>query len=299
MLRLLILLFGLFHLTGCSPPKDTHHGPFSSGQDVGELDNSHIDEASGLVASVVNPGMLWTHNDSGDKARIFLIDSVGKHKMTVNLNGIENRDWEDIAVGPGPDSSKVYLYIGDIGDNFTQYEYKYIYRIEEPSISESQKKKLTVQRIDSIKFTLPDGIRDTEALMVDPQHKDLYIFSKRESAVNLYKLPYPQSTTDVIVAEKVLSELPFTRIVAADWSSDRKEILIKNYRNIYYWTGADKKPVAELLITEPLVLAYQEEPQGESIAFDFFGKGYFTLSEKTKGSKPMLRFYKRMKEGTR
>jgi hypothetical protein len=268
---------------------DTH---FSSGVAMGVLDNPKIDEASGLAMSVTNPGMLWTHNDSGDKARIFLIDSLGRYQATVWLEGVNNRDWEDIAVGPGPDATKSYVYIGEIGDNLSRYTYKYIYRIEEPAVPKG-KKKLTVQRVDSIKFTLPDGKRDAEALMIDPQTKDLYIFSKREAAVNLYQLAYPQSTTAVMVAERVLTSMPFTSIVAADWSPDGKEILIKNYKQVFYWQRQNHEPVTELLQSPPAILPYGKEPQGESIAFDRAGKGYYTLGEKKKGRMPELMFYKR------
>jgi hypothetical protein len=265
---------------------------FSSGTIAGILDNSNIDEASGLAASHTNPGMLWTHNDSGDKARIFLIDSLGRHRMTVSLDGIANRDWEDIAVGPGPDSTKTYVYVGDIGDNYSRHEHKYIYRIEEPHLTKG-KKKLTLTAVHSIRFSLPDGPRDTEALMIDPGTRDLYIFSKREAAVNLYRLPFPQSTTEVMVAEQVLSALPFTRIVAADWSADGREILVKSYRDVYYWRRVNQETIVELLQTPPVLLPYKTEPQGESIAFDRLGKGYYTVSEKSKGSEPELRYYKR------
>ena len=34
-----------------------------------------------------------------------------------NLTGAKMRDWEDIAVGPGPEPNVDYLYVGAIGDN--------------------------------------------------------------------------------------------------------------------------------------------------------------------------------------
>ena len=35
----------------------------------------------------------------------------------LDIAGADNCDWEDIAVGPGPDPQKTYIYIGDIGGN--------------------------------------------------------------------------------------------------------------------------------------------------------------------------------------
>jgi len=40
--------------------------------------NKAIEQASGLIASQKNKDYLWTHNDSGDENRIFLIDKMEK-----------------------------------------------------------------------------------------------------------------------------------------------------------------------------------------------------------------------------
>src|SRR5690606_35971094 len=64
----------------------------------GSIDNPAINEASGLVASAAHTGYFWTHNDSGDEARIFLIDDSARHKATYYLQGIPAFDWEDIAM---------------------------------------------------------------------------------------------------------------------------------------------------------------------------------------------------------
>lgn len=289
----ILLLLSTCLVFGCKNKTSPDASSFDYGSVQGVLINPDIDEASGLVASHTNPGMLWTHNDSGDKARIFLLDSLGRHRATVWLKGTVNRDWEDIAVGPGPERDKTYVYVGDVGDNLAKYEYKFIYRFLEPVIP-TKDTTVELEQVDSIKFKLPDGTRDCEALMIDPATKDLYIFSKREAAVNLYRLPYPQSTTESMIAEKVLESLPFTLIVAADWSADGKEILIKDYEQVYYWRRSNNEPIAELLKTQPILLPYHQETQGESIAFDYYGKGYYTLSEEAQGVKPTLMFYKRL-----
>lgn len=251
-----------------------------------------IREASGLVASVKNPGMLWTHNDSGNTADIFLIDSTGDIKCTVHLSGIKNRDWEDITIGTGPEENKVYLYIGEIGDNNAAFEYKFLYRIEEPVIAISVS-DTTLTKVDTIKFKLSDGARDTEALMIDPTSKDFYIFSKREQRVNLYKLTSPLSTTETMTAERVLEKLPFSLIVAADISEDGTEILVKNYDTVFYWKRVPGESIEETIKRTPETLPYSPEPQGESIAFSREGDGYYTISEQNKKMPQHLYFYKR------
>lgn len=281
-------------LLTCGSKRVFDHGIFEIGTSIGVLDNGEIDEASGLAYSMANPPLLWTHNDSGDKARLFLINDNGQHKATFYLKGMTNRDWEDIAVGPGPDKNKSYVYVGEIGDNLGIFKYKYVYRFPEPVVSSANTVTIdTIYQIDSIKFQLSDRPRDAEALVVDPLTRDIYIFSKREEKhVNLYALPYPQSTKSLNTA-RLLRQIPFTQIVAADISPDGQELLVKNYKNVYYWRREGEESITQLFDKTPARLPYAEEPQGEAIAFDFGGNGYYTLSEAPYHKRPHLMFYKR------
>src|SRR5688500_19736049 len=45
---------------------------------VGRIESNEITESSGLAASLCQSDVLWTHNDSGDDAFIFAINSQGK-----------------------------------------------------------------------------------------------------------------------------------------------------------------------------------------------------------------------------
>ncbi|NLT76895.1 MAG: hypothetical protein GXX98_10255, partial [Planctomycetes bacterium] len=76
---------------------------FAPGVEAGIVRTPLIQEASGLVASRKNPGVLWVHNDSGDTARVFAIDTRGNLLGVCSVTGAKARDWEDIAIGPGPD----------------------------------------------------------------------------------------------------------------------------------------------------------------------------------------------------
>jgi hypothetical protein len=303
-----VLILPAFLLWSCDSrvPTQVNEKLFDPGISLGQLADRSINEASGIAVSYRNRSMLWTHNDSGDKARIFLIDSLGRTMMRVNLPGIKNRDWEDITTGPGPDSTKSYVYIGEIGDNDARYEFKYIYRIEEPVFKGAD---TVIQAVDSITFVYPDGNRDAETLLVDPLTKDLFIISKREKKVNLYRLPFPQSTTEVITAELAVAGLDFNRlgeekgyhpryfnqVVAGDISPDGSKILIKDYSSVYYWKRKPNETISEALKRTPEVLPYAPEARGEGITFSLDGWGYYTLSEEVDGHIPHLVFYRRKK----
>ncbi len=264
---------------------------FLPGLKLAELKNKELKEISGIAASVNNPKLLWAHNDSGNGADIFLLDDHLDIKLTCMLAGVENRDWEDIAVGPGPDASKSYVYVADIGDNEARHQYKYIYRFEEPELNKAQGEKITITSFDRITFRLSDARKDTETLLLDPKTRNLYIVSKREEPVCLYELKYPYDKEDTLVADKLMS-LPFTQIVGGDFSTNGKELLMKNYNKVYYWNSAAKS-IIDVLKESPLEIPYETEPQGESIAWATDGSGFYTLSEENKKEKSYLYFYKR------
>ena len=260
---------------------------FESAQAKGTINNKILNEASGLAASEYRPELLWTHNDSGDKPRLFLINQSAEIVAQYLLKGAQNRDWEDIATGPGPDDGHSYIYVGEIGDNRAIYDTKIIYRLKEPKEGSSTE----ITDFDTIEFVYPDGKRDAESLLVDPLTKDLYVLSKREDKIGIYLAAYPQSTTEVITLEK-LGAIPFHNTVAADISADGNEILLKTYGEIRYWQRKGRS-VADTLLSASRSVEYTPEPQGESIAFTKDGKGFFTLSEKRNGVEPVLYYFNR------
>jgi hypothetical protein len=288
-----LLVVGLFSaFTACSQtvaekPTSTEFGP---GEKLRRLEDKKITEASGIAASISNPGLLWIQNDSGNPAEIFLVDKELNVKLTVNFPRLVNRDWEDIAVGPGPDSSRNYIYIGEIGDNFAQYQEKRIYRFEEPQVGKDA--VLSIDSVDIITVQLPKARKDTEALMIEPKTRDLFIVSKRENPVVVYKIPFPQATDSTITADSVTT-LPFGQICGGDFSGDGKEILLKNYQNVFYWKLKKNESVEQAFRREATILPYEEEPQGEAITFARDGSGYFTISEIVKDEKTYLMFYRR------
>ncbi len=267
---------------------------FAIGDNRGVVKNKNLKEASGLVASRTNPGLLWSHNDSGSKARVFLLDGKGRGRFTYYLKGLQSRDWEDITAGPGPIEEASYLYIADIGDNMAQHKTVFVYRVKEPlfdSLNLMQDRFLT--DFDTLRFRYPDGPRDAETLMLDPDTKDLYIISKREAKVQVYLAKYPQSTKEVNVLEKI-GTLSYTFVVAGDISPEGKEILIKTYDKVYYWKRSPGESIHEALKRPGLALPYMMEPQGEAIAWELDGGGYYTLSEQFGPFVPSLFYYRRL-----
>lgn len=275
--------------------KQTEQYAISSGFHAGEAliehRNKTIKEVSGLAASLKNAGLMWAHNDSGNDPEIYLINDRLEIVFTCKLEDVENRDWEDIAVGPGPDPAKTYIYIADIGDNDAVYSDKIIYRFEEPT-ADLQSPDLTVTRIDKIVFRLEDAVKDTETLLLDHKTKNLYVVSKREDPVYLYELSYPHATNEVMIAKKKFS-FPFSYVVGADYCFSTGDVLMKNYDQVFYWRNAENEDIISLMQKSPTNIPYVKEPQGEAITWLIDGSGFYTLSEREKKEKTYLYFYKR------
>ncbi|MFD2203458.1 hypothetical protein [Shivajiella indica] len=259
---------------------------FSGPKPLGRLENKKIDEASGLAFSRTHPGILYTHNDSGGEPSVYLIDTLGKDWGKIILSGVKNRDWEDIAIGPGPDPMINYIYVGEIGDNNGEYDHVKIYRFPEPKEIEEK----MVVKPEILKLYYPEGPRDAETLMIDPITQDIFILSKRDSLNILYKAPQDAFKAKKFELEKVL-ELPFTMSVAADISKDGSQIIIKNYFTVYYWQRHENESIPKALSRKAQILPYKPEPQGESITFHPSGKSYYTLSEKRFNIDPVLYRY--------
>ena len=275
---------------------------FGERQDYGEIEYDLIDEASGIVSSNKNENVFWTHNDSGDENRIYAFNNLGQHLGIYYLNNCDARDWEDIAIGPGPEDGQSYLYVGNIGDNNSQYDAKYIYRLIEPDIDSNQSPTTEViYNIDIIEFQYEDGNRDAETLMIDPMTKDIIIISKREDSVHIYQLPYPQSMGWLSIAELIgtMDFYPedssdFGRIVSGDISSDGTEILIKSYLNIFHFPRYENQSIADAFTNTMTTVEYIMEPQGEGVGWHPDAFGYFTLSEEAEDIPCHLYFYPRI-----
>lgn len=210
------------------------------------------------------------------------------------MQGAENIDWEDMAIGSGPDDGLDYLFLGDIGDNRAIRNEYQIYRFPEPNLDpNSLPLSLVLQSedYDRINFVYDDGSKDAEALMVDPTTKNIYLISKREEKVGVYELAFPQSINALDTARRIMS-LPFTFITSADISASGNEVLIKNYLNVYHWQQDVDQPltIPQLLARPANRLAYTAEPQGEAIAWHQEASGYFTLSE-AQGTAPVDLFF--------
>lgn len=246
-----------------------------------------LNEVSGIADSKANPGYLWVQQDGGNPPGIQLLKHNGEYLKSIHLANVENRDWEDMVLSTGPKPGNQYLYIAETGDNLMVHPDYAIYRLIEPAAATD-----TVTQVDKIAFFYPDGSHNAEAILVDPDTKDIFIITKNDLKSKIFRLLYPYSTTDINKAVEVGS-LSYNFAVSAAMSPTGKEIMIKTYDAIYYYQRSTGETIMQSLSKKPVGLPYQQEPQGEAIGFANNDSGYYTLSEKALASTIKLYFYKR------
>jgi len=220
-------LVAICFLLACSATQDeiawTPYGKFGSNK---------IAESSGLVKSRRFERVFWTHNDRGDRARIFATTAEGELIREVRIHGGKNVDWEDIAID---DSG--HLYIGDFGNNREKTQELTIYVVNEPNPFEADSTSVIMH----IVFTFPDGVSsgngananfDCEALFY--ANGRLYCLTKhaREKITRLYRF---ESLEDN--ARQTLTEIEefkiYGAVTAADASIDGSLLLVLCYEYIY------------------------------------------------------------------
>ena len=249
------------------------------GKQVGTVQTDKIKEASGIVASRLSPGVLWVHNDSGNSARIYALNAKGKLLGTYRPKGAHCRDWEDIAIGPGPDPNRSYLFIGDIGDNDGKYSSIVVYRVPEPAVDPDQPiTEAEIGPVDAIELTYPDGPKDAETLLVDPLNGDIYVITKRELFCRVYRARGPQSTTNRTAMELVAT-LPWGFAVGGDVSPDGRWVVVRGPFSASLWRRPENQELWKAFGTESFRLQLVRERQGEGICFDADGLGCFTVGE--------------------
>lgn len=294
-IRIFLYSFVICLTCACDPdPKPGAGGvaEFESTPEKSAIAPGIIDEASGLAPSQNMNGFLWTIQDSGNPASLYLISKDGKSIKEFNVPGATNHDWEDVAIGPGPNSGIHYLYIGETGNNNQPVTAtNVVYRI--PEITD-QNGTFSGASLEKITYKYPDGPRDAEALMVDPGTKDIIIVSKEATETGIYRLPFPQSTGETITAEKIGAIPGVSIVTSGDISGDGSEILIRTYLAAYYWKRKDGETIGNALSrASDKQLSVALEPQGEAICFDRQANGFYTISEKSNASSVSLNYYKR------
>ncbi len=88
-------------------------------------------ESSGLF--IQDADSIWSHNDSGNNRKLYLVDTFGTRIRSIEMVGGNNIDWEDLAADDDGN-----LYIGDFGNNFQDRQDLVIYKTIHPALIQTE-----------------------------------------------------------------------------------------------------------------------------------------------------------------
>jgi hypothetical protein len=247
---------------------------------LGKVASPEATELSGLVASAAQPGVLWTHNDSGDRARVFAVKADGSVVADLDVPGAQAVDWEDIALARGK------LWLGDIGDNAEARDGIDVYVVPEPDVPASG----STASATRLALRYPDGAHNAETLLVNPlTGRELAIVTKDisgRSGVYVARAPAWRLRR---VGALALSFGSLT--TGGDVSADGRIVVVRTYTGIVVWVKRPGASLAATLRRAPTCRGRIDlggEGQGEAIALSRHGRAFFTVAE---GASPPVRRY--------
>jgi hypothetical protein len=261
---------------GCGPRADADEvGADSAGAEAGwacRLTNAevnlgtHVREASGAALDRRTPGLFWTHGDSGNPPVLFGMGRNGELLARARVTGARNRDWEDMAIGPCPGGTCVY--VGDIGNNVGGEMDLVLYRALVPAVSDT-----ATARAEEYRARFPGRGRDAEALFVMPQG-DVYLVTKgRTDPVELWRWPTPLRPGTVQL-ERVRELAPRVQqlgdmVTGAGASPDGRWVALRTYGRLAIYRAADLLGTGGPAYT--MDLAPLGESWGEAVAIESDG----------------------------
>ena len=254
---------------------------------TGRIAAAAATELSGLALSQTQPRVLWTHNDSGDRARVLAVTTTGRLLADVAVTGAENVDWEDIAIGPAPGRGDA-LYIADTGDNLARRREVVVYRVPEPRVGGGGPHASAPAARLGLRYST--GAQDAEALLVDPSSGALVVVTKSfggDAGVYVAARPVAGATT-VLRRRGRLSLGAGEAVTAGDVSADGRTIVLRTYDRAFVWRRRGREPLATALRRRPCAAGEQllMEGQGEALALTPDGRAFYTVPE---GSRPAIR----------
>ncbi|MCC6548355.1 hypothetical protein IT570_14445 [Candidatus Sumerlaeota bacterium] len=281
---------------------------FDSALYTGSISSGELDELSGLAASHRTLGILWTHNDSGAAAKFYAINGIGGLRGTYTLSGATATDWEDVAVGPGPDSGTSYLYIADTGNNDFDRTTVRVYRIPEPAAPlTGAAVTQTVSTYDTLYIRYPGNVAyDVETLMCDPNNGDLYFVTRdrnNEGFARVFRDPanHPAGTTVTTTQIATIPGLSGYLIKAGDISPDGQLIALRFHRSsngtgeVHVWRREFGQTIQQALAGTTCIVSTVNEQQSEALGWAGNSAGFYTLSE---WNNSPIYFYARHPEAT-
>lgn len=311
-----ILVASLAPAAGCRVPRPGQGGPPGGGvavapptvwtmparaecassyvpdEDAAPMQDEALVEASGIVASPVRSDVYWSHNDSGDEARLFAVGEGGEARGRLTLP-FEARDIEDISAGPCPDLQGPCLYVADVGNNRFDRDDQAVYAVPEPAFDDESgaviEAEIPAERFWRYPIAAPDEPANIEGFFVLPDATAMIFIEKKDGEARVLSYPAPFTPDEPVTLSEIARVLlpgdgfPGARLVTgADVHPSGRRLLLRTYTSLYEYVLGEGEGVAAVQTLAPESLPFSStfsELQGEAVAYDGEGTGIVTVSE--------------------
>lgn len=259
---------------------------------VTTLADQRLNETSGLARSQRQPGLFWTHNDSGGEPCLYAIDTTGRTRAKVRLPHAVNFDWEDIASATDA-QGQPQLYVADIGDNLRARPIIQIYQIPEPTLPEHPDKEILSSEPKIWRGLYPKKRHNAETLLVHPHTGRLYLVTKDDDGENtLYAFPETLTEGENMLLEKIV-DIDFPSrprlgkrpkdaelTTAGDISPDGRRLAISTYSYIHEWQLPSGQSLKDALKKPARLIEPPLTPQMEALCYDADSQTLWFTSER-------------------
>ncbi|WP_182867628.1 hypothetical protein [Stieleria mannarensis] len=250
-----------------------------AGQTALELASPTLTESSGLAFSGVDPQCVWSHNDSGDKARLYAFYVNGRPCGRMALRGVKAHDWEDMA---SFDDDGPRLLVADVGDNDSRRQSVSLYIFDEPS----PRARTLVASFQHLAVRYPGGPHNCEAVAVDVPRRRVLLLAKSPLMATMFEVPLPKrgdasesSEADVSVIQveaKRVQTLAIPLATGMDLCAKTGDLWIANYLQAYRFPHSKRVPLETRLRQMPGIVELPRLKQVEAIAVDDQGRVWVT-----------------------
>jgi len=271
------------------------------------VDDEKLVELSGLAPyrGETEEPFFWAHND-GAHSKLYLLDSDGDTRATLDIDGIDPVDCEDLC--SWQINEHRYLLLADTGDNDQRRKSCRLYILKEPNLADfedaatgkKKKKKdkppqLKATPLRTIEFTYPGGARNCEAVGVDVGTESIVLVTKEKNpGCDGFHLPLPmpvdkQGDLSNLPAQpqeaKHLAHIKVPTITGLAVTPDGKHLVLLGRSQLFEFTRPQtpaantNKPLIRMLKADPRPLAKPKQEQGEAVCFGRDGKKLYVASE--------------------
>lgn len=268
-ISLAILFVG--HSYGCYVQAEVQPVP---GTTTRQLESAEITESSGIVAARKGRNWLITHNDSGDKARLFAFDPHGRDAGTWSVPDLQPLDWEDIACVRWQEQDA--LILADTGDNQLSRSTYQLHILSEPRSAQRP-----IELLATINFRYADGPHDCEAIAIDESRRAVLFVAKQwPFQSKVYEMPLDTDLpVDRVRVAKPYAHIPAPFVTGIDISASRDRLAVVNYASVYLYERAEDETWQTALRKSPQQVAVPSRRQGEAVCFSLDGRSLFLTSE--------------------